>query len=52
MKDYTLLRFGWLNTYYGEQVEVSVEEAKELIKNPPKRMSTEYIQDLKTIYGL
>jgi hypothetical protein len=52
MEDYILLRFGCLNSYYGEQNEVSIEEAKDLIKNPPTRMSVEYIQDLKAIYGL
>jgi len=47
-----MLRLGWLNNYYGEQVEVSVEEAKEIIKNPPKDVSYEYVQDLKNIYCL
>lgn len=47
-----MLRIGCLNNYYGEQVEVSVEEAKEIIKNPPENLSYEYVQDLKNIYRL
>lgn len=46
------LRFSYINYYNCPQIEVSVEEAREIIKNPPENLSYEYVQDLKNIYCL
>lgn len=47
-----MIRLGWLNYYYGEQQEVSLEEAQILLANPPDHVSIEFLQDIKALYNL
>lgn len=50
--DYICIRLGYLTEFYGEQRELTRDEAIEMVNNPPKSVSDTYIQDLKAVYGL
>jgi tRNA G37 N-methylase Trm5 len=47
------VRMGFVDHLYGkDNTELTYDEARELIKNPPDHVHYTYIQDLKTVYKL
>ncbi|HRO65814.1 MAG TPA: hypothetical protein PKU78_06330 [Candidatus Dojkabacteria bacterium] len=53
--DIIYIRMAFLNSFFGDQVEIDMDTAKEIIADPEKfglQDRYEFIKDLKVIYGL